>query len=330
MVQTRIDTCDSAGHAVMPLCIIILTYQSGAEIEQCVKAIDRLDGVYVVAIDNNSSDDTVRLLGRLRHERLLDSVILRQSNAGFARAINEAIAVTPADSDILLLNPDAVLDPGSLATLRAAARNSVNAGILSPLVYSSNDVKTTSAGEQPRLLPMLAHFSGLSWLCRNTRLFRGRQLYLDGVLESIEQVGWVAGSCMYIKRSTLNRVGLLSERWFMYAEDTEYCQRVTSNGLDMLLVTNARCFHAMGQSVKKSASEAINVMWPRSLTDYYKITFKPCAMTFLVWRLVFSLGLISRSWLFTLRARGRGDDNLRYEARRFGKYAGAVWSSRSG
>lgn len=313
-----------------PLYIVILTYNSAADIEECVRAIERLDGVYVVTIDNNSSDGTVHLLHELRRAGLVDSVIVRQTNAGFARAINQAIRVTQADSDILLLNPDAVLDPGSLAILRARACELPDAGILSPLIYSSNAVKTTSAGQQPRLLPMLAHYSGLSRIFRRTRLFRGRQLYLDGMLEPIEAVGWVAGTCMYIKRSTLCRIGLLSERWFMYAEDTEYCHRVTANGLDVLLITNARCFHAMGQSVKRSSSEAINTMWPRSLTDYYKATFEPSVATFLAWRITFSLGLILRSWLFRLRARGQADDYLRLEAHRFAKYAGAVWSFRSG
>jgi GT2 family glycosyltransferase len=306
---------------------IILTYNSADDVETCVRAIERLDGVSILAIDNNSSDNTVCILERLRDQQLIDSVILRHSNDGFARAINEAIKATPDDSDILLLNPDAALEPGSLARLRAVANNSANAGILSPLVYSGSAVKTTSAGQQPRLLPMLAHFTGLSWRFRNTRLFKGRYLYLDSALEPIEQVGWVAGACMYIKRQTLDRIGLLSERWFMYAEDTEYCHRSRANGLDVLLVTDARCFHAMGQSVKRSSSATISVMWPRSLTDYYKTTFKPKPLTFLTWRVVFSAGLLSRALLFAVRARSRRDDGLRFEALRFVKFAGAVWST---
>jgi GT2 family glycosyltransferase len=310
-----------------PLYVIVLTYNNSAEIGQCVRSIERLPDVYVVAIDNNSSDDTVDRLKQLHQDGHVDSLILRQSNSGFARAINEAIAVTPDNSDVLLLNPDAELEKGSLEKLRAVARDSRNAGVLSPLVYAGEAVKTTSAGQQPTLVPMLAHFSGLSRLCRKTRLLRGRYLYLDGVLQPIERVGWVAGACMYIKRSTLDSIGVLSERWFMYAEDTEYCHRATANGVEVLLVTDSRCFHAMGQSVKRSPSDSINVMWPRSLTDYYRVTFHPSPITFAAWRVVFSGGLLSRSWVFALRARKRDDDNLRHEARRFKKFASAVWST---
>lgn len=308
-----------------PLWIIVLTYNSEHEIDQCLRGIERLAGVSVLVIDNCSSDNTRVLLGALCDEGLIDRLILRDTNAGFAKAINEAVAATPNDSDVLLLNPDAVLDSGALERLRSAASEISDVGILSALVYSGDSVKTTTAGRQPFVLPMLAHFSGLSRLFRRTPRFRGRYLYLDGVLEPVEHVEWVAGACMYIRRQTIERIGVLSERWFMYAEDTEYCWRALTHGLSVVMLTDIGCYHAMGQSVKRNPSDRINVMWPRSLTDYYKNTFKPNPITFTIWRTVFSLGLLSRSAVFSLRGRRAGNENLLYEARRFAKFAGAVW-----
>ncbi|TDY09674.1 glycosyltransferase [Mycolicibacterium litorale] len=310
-----------------PLWIIVLTYNSGREINQCVRSIERPSGVRVMVIDNNSSDDTRSVLRTLSDEGLIDRLILRESNAGFAKAINEAIAATPNDSDVLLLNPDAILDCGSLEQLRSAASELRDVGILSPLVYSGNTVKTTTAGRQPFVLPMLAHFTGLSRLCRRTSKFKGRYLYLDGQLQSVEPVEWVAGACMYIKRETIERIGVLSERWFMYAEDTEYCWRALTHGLSVVMLTDIGCFHAMGQSVKRSPSDDINVMWPRSLSDYYKTTFDPSPLTFAIWRTIFSLGLLSRSIVFFFRGRQSRNDALLYEARRFAKFAGAVWAN---
>jgi GT2 family glycosyltransferase len=307
------------------LSVIVLTYNSAADIEQCIRSVERLADLTITAVDNNSSDATVAILRRLYDEGALDKLICRNSNDGFARAINEAIRATPDHCDVLLLNPDATLESGSLDLLRTAAHRHSDAGILSPLVHSSQSVKTTTAGLQPRILPMFAHYTGLSRLCRSTRLFRGRYLYLDGLLQPVERVEWVAGACMYITRPTIDQIGLLSERWFMYAEDTEYCERARAHGFDVLLLRDARCFHAMGQSVKKSPSSSINVMWPRSLTDYYKTTFEPNLATFTVWRLVFSLGLLSRAAVFAVRARKKTDDNLQYEARRFARFARAVW-----
>jgi GT2 family glycosyltransferase len=309
-----------------PLWIIVLTYNSSREIDHCVRSIERLAGVQVMAIDNCSTDDTRDALLKLSSEGLIDRLILRESNAGFAKAINEAIAETPDDSDVLLLNPDACLDHGCLEHLRAVASELTGVGILSPLVYSGDSVKTTTAGRQPLILPMLAHFTGLSRLCRRTALFRGRYLYLDGALDPIENVEWVAGACMYIKRATIDRIGVLSERWFMYAEDTEYCWRALKHGLSVVLLTDYRCFHAMGQSVKRDPSANINVMWPRSLTDYYRSTFAPRTVTFAVWRCIFSMGLFSRAIVFLIRGHRTGNENLRYEARRFAKFASAVWA----
>lgn len=322
------ERLDSNRLMTTPLWIIILTYNSSQEIEQCVRSIERPVDVSVLAIDNRSSDNTRDVLRTLSDEGLIDQVVFRDSNGGFAKAINEAIAATPDDSDVLLLNPDTVLDRGSLEKLRSAASELSGVGILSPLVYSDSTVKTTTAGRQPFILPMLAHFTGLSRMCRRTARFKGRYLYLDGSLKSIEHVEWVAGACMYIKRDTIEQIGVLSERWFMYAEDTEYCWRALTHGLSVVMLTDIGCFHAMGQSVKKSRSGSISVMWPRSLTDYYNTTFKPNLITFTAWRTVFSLGLLSRSIVFALRGHRARNENLLYEARRFAKFAGAVWAYR--
>src|SRR5690606_20231029 len=102
-----------------------------------------------------------------------------------------------------------------------------------------------------------------------------RYLYLDAPLHEVEEVEWVAGCSMYIRRELRAKLPQLSERWFMYAEDAEYCHRARNAGFQVLLFPRLAAFHAMGVSVRQSESSSINTMWPRSITDYYRTSFRP-------------------------------------------------------
>lgn len=306
--------------------VVVVTYNSADEVAECIDSIEKDDGVEICVIDNASSDGTERVLRQYKAEGKIDLLLLEGDNHGFARSVNRAIRTAATDADILLLNPDAALGEGVLRGLRERAAAFPSAGILSPLVRSGPSVRTTTAGRAPTLLPMLLHYSGVSQVMRKTRLLRGRYLYLNGKLDVVERVDWVAGCSMYIKREAIDRVGLLSERWFMYAEDTDYCRRVAESGLDVLMLTKLECYHEMGVSVKKMSKGVVNTMWPRSATDYYRHAYSPNRCTFFAWKLVFSAGLLSRAAVFALREKrlssGPG------ESRRFREFAKAVWTVR--
>jgi N-acetylglucosaminyl-diphospho-decaprenol L-rhamnosyltransferase len=186
-------------------------------------------------------------------------------------------------------------------------------------------VRTITAGRQPRLWPMFTHYSGLASLLRGRDTFRGRYLYLSETYADAIEVEWVAGCSMYITREALEAVGELSERWFMYAEDVDYCRRTLLAGYKIWLVPTSRCFHAMGSSVVRS--EEIRTWWPQNLTDYYWTAFKPRAATFVLWRAVFSLGLASRAMVFKMRSLRSRNELQGFEARRFMRFARSVWKS---
>ena len=51
-------------------------------------------------------------------------------------------------------------------------------------------------------------------------------------------------------RATIDRVGLLSERWFLYIEDTEYSKRVLDADLKIKVLSKAHAFHEIGGSAR--------------------------------------------------------------------------------
>jgi N-acetylglucosaminyl-diphospho-decaprenol L-rhamnosyltransferase len=309
-----------------PLHVVIVTYNSADDIRLSVESVARsATPTTVTVVDNASTDSTVPVLRDLEREGFVDRVVAMQENLGFAKAVNHAMRLVDR-GDVLLFNPDATLDENALEILVAARGDLRTPGILSPLVYSGPHVRTVTAGRQPRLWPMFTHYSGLAAKLRRFPHFRGRYLYLNDVSSDPVEVEWVAGCSMYITREAVDAVGDLSERWFMYAEDVDYCRRVQLAGFATWLVPEARCFHAMGASVIQSTS--IRTWWPQNLTDYYLTSFKPSPVTFAAWRVVFSAGLASRSVVFKLRSIRSNDPRQAFEAKRFLHFARSVWTGK--
>ena len=89
---------------------VIVTYQSGSEIGECLDAVSRY-GIRAIVVDNSSTDDTLEVVRRRKVQ-----LIANPENRGFAAAVNQGCSECTT-SLVLLLNPDTVLasDPGLLA-----------------------------------------------------------------------------------------------------------------------------------------------------------------------------------------------------------------------
>jgi GT2 family glycosyltransferase len=333
--------------ALNPLTIAMVTFNSRNHIADCVKwFVDRPADITLRIRDNGSTDDTPRILGKLAADGYVDDVIMSDNDAGFAVAANDVIAQSGND-DILLLNPDARIDLDTIEMMRRAINEDPTLGMVSPLVTGGEEISVMSAGRQPRLWPMFTHYSGLSRAFPEVRTLRGRHLFLRHHSHEDQVVEWTSGCCLYIPRSTIDRVGVLSERWFLYGEDTEYCQRVLDADLTIKVLAGARAYHEVGGSstpavdadaelpelageisTDEDTSPAqgtdgppidVSTMWGRNLYDYYLRQFQPTAVSRLAWRLTFTSGNASRA--LVRLARDRQDRR----AKHLMKNALAVW-----
>jgi GT2 family glycosyltransferase len=327
------------------LTIAIVTYNARDHIADCVKPFaDRPEDIRIRVLDNGSTDTTPKILKGLMAGGYIDDLILSDVDAGFAIAANEIITHS-ANDDVLLLNPDARVHLATIQAMRDSAQHDATIGAVSPVVTGGAELSVMSAGRQPRLWPMFTHYSGLSRIFPRSRILRGRHLFLQHHSNEDQFVEWTSGCCLYIPRSTIDRVGLLSERWFLYAEDTEYCKRVIDAGLKIKILSTARAFHAVGASVTPTTVEddlpladhppvessqqiagpdnnppvGIDTMWGRNLYDYYLKEFRPNVLTRLAWRVIFTSGNGARALARSFRDR---EDRT---AKHLMKNALAIW-----
>ncbi|MGN7970583.1 glycosyltransferase family 2 protein [Microbacterium sp. 22296] len=305
--------------------IIVVTYNSLGVIGSCLDALTR-DGeppadTEVIVVDNLSTDDTVAVL---REGHPWVRVIENDSNAGFSRAVNLG-ADHAAGRHLLLLNPDARISAEGVARLSRLLDSDPSIGAASPVLENEGEeVVILAAGHAPTVTRMFLHQSGLSRLGRRWSALEGHYLFAADVREGVRDVDWVSGGCLMVPRDVWRRAGGLTDRWFMYAEDVEFCLRLRAAGLRVIVDAGERAHHALGGS-SSGVEGSVNTAWIVNLFDLYGWRMARTGLQQQLWRAIVLAGMHGRLWWFRAAARRRHDpEAAAAQIRRFGIYASAL------
>jgi GT2 family glycosyltransferase len=250
--------------------IIIVTYNSAAEIGECLDAA-LASGAEIVVVDNASVDRTIAEVAR-RGVRL----IANAENRGFAGAVNQGFAELKSRY-VLLLNPDAVI-LSSLEPLREACDLCGAAGAGGKLVGTDGRVQ---AGFMARGLPTPATLA-LEVLLLN-RIWPGnpvnrRYRCLDLDISSRSEVEQPAGAFFMVRRAVWEELGGLDESFFpLWFEDVDFCRRIRDGGSSLHYIPEAVAKHTGGHSVTDLPLEMRLIYWYRSLLRYSAKHFRPSA-----------------------------------------------------
>ena len=302
--------------------VVIVTYNSSRVIEKCLSPLLGHDDIQIVVVDNASTDDTTRIL----QNNAGITVVRNEENAGFARAVNEGVRHA-SGRFILLLNPDAVVNPGDLNRLAESLEAHQEWGVIAPVLAShSHPVRTLNAGLEPSLWRIFTHMSGLSKITASMpaleRILGGHYFYAHNGQKAHRNADWVSGGCMMIRRSVWERSGGLSTRWFMYAEDIEFCHRVRSLGASVVLDTSVEAIHDVGGS-SLNVDGKLGTLWLTNLYDYYRLCLAKSRLESDLWVAVARSGFYLRHLASRILAVAsmEGRDRSGYNARRFLNYA---------
>lgn len=308
-------------HQTLDLSVVLVSYNSKDVILSAIAPLVDVEGLDIVVVDNNSQDSTVREL----EERFPSVRIMKMlENLGFAKAVNRGVESCESEA-VMLLNPDAVVSLDSVRAL-VGALSGPGSGIVAPLIVDEGSrLGILPAGRFPTIWRMLLHYSGISRISGARRALWGHYLLPMNVSSAPVSVDWVTGACMVFSKETWDLAGGLTEKWFMYAEDIDFCFRVKSLGLSVVLLPEATAHHLVGQS-DSSGSFRANPAWILNLHDFYRAQLSRSAIHSISWCLVVSLGLLTRSWAYWLRSLdGRNADvGWSYEAARFRLFSVAV------
>ena len=276
----------------------------------------------IVVIDNNSQDGSAAAVAQLFPDVHL---IALDENVGFARAVNLGIEEL-AGKHVLLLNPDCALEPTSQETLIDYLEKHPDVGIVAPaLTHPSRTLAALSAGQQPTLLNLAKHYSGISARFSNRRWSLGWHLRASSHMQNAISVEWASGACLLIREEVIRSVGGLTEQWFMYAEDLQFCLRVREAGWSVVHLPDATAEHHIGAS---SDPVSVSTRWVSVLIDYYRVQWRPRRLTAAAYQGTLFAGLMSRSLLAWARSLS-GRDPIAQASWRREAVKNAHWARRA-
>ena len=231
------------------LAVVIVNYNAGDYLVRCLASLEDAVGdasAEIVVVDNDSRDGSAQ---RALRSHLRVRLMVNDTNRGFAAAVNQGIRATTAPF-VLLLNPDAEFVSGTLGGLLKVARDRPGAGAIGPLVREPDGSIYPSARKVPSIAEGLGHsFLGPFWpgnpFTRSYTMARWDR-------RSERPVEWLSGACVLLSRRALDEVGLFDERFFMYVEDVDMCQRLRAAGWEVLFSPELEVVHAGGVSTRGS------------------------------------------------------------------------------
>lgn len=235
---------------------LILNWNLLDHTRRCVESLRRSDypNLDVVVIDNGSRPE---VYGRLRQDLPDVEIVRSEMNLGFAEGNNLGLRYVLERSAeyALVLNNDTVVDPHMISQLVAAGEEYPEAGLIGPIIYYLDS-------------PDRVWFAGYRFVHGIYILRRG--LHLRPPLQPVEEVEFVSGCGVLIRRTVLEQVGLFSGEYFMYYEDLDLCFRASAAGNRILCVTDAKMWHAVSSSTGGADSPIKQYYQVKSSLIFYR------------------------------------------------------------
>jgi putative colanic acid biosynthesis glycosyltransferase WcaI len=285
----RARTTDVAQAKTVPegraVCVVIVSYRCRDALAGCLASLaaERAHvALDVIVVDNASRDGTVEMVAaRFPWVRLIEN----GSNEGFARAANLGIG-SSSSPYVLLLNPDMVVPGRAIADAVDELDRHPDVGMLGvKLVRPDGTFDHACKRGFPTIPSALAYFLRLDRLSPGSERLAG---YTAGQLgeDEVGPVDAVNGAFMLIRREAAESVGPMDERYWMYAEDLDWCHAFWKRGWKVLYWPGAEVVHWKGGSSGDVRAWSLNRAFHRSMWLFYEkhhAPRHPKPLSYLVW-----------------------------------------------
>ncbi|HWE98368.1 MAG TPA: glycosyltransferase family 2 protein [Caulobacteraceae bacterium] len=219
--------------------VVIVGFRNPGDIAGCLAALaDQTHADFSVVVCENGGREACRDLADALPDRLAGGqqvgLVCAVENLGYAGGVNLGIVASPLAEAWWVLNPDTQPEPQALELmLRRLRRGDCDA------------VGSTMVGDDGRVLGTGYTFN--FWTGFSSALGYGRSLDEPIDAAAVERrTSFISGASMLVSRRFVETVGLMREDYFLYCEETEWCQRARLKGLRLGLALDARVHHLQG------------------------------------------------------------------------------------
>jgi len=233
------------------LSIVVPTHNTAALVIRCLETIHVDPAVAdceVIVVDDGSTDSTVEQI-QTRFPRV--QLLRNETAQGFSLAANRGLAGARAPL-LWLLNSDTELEPGAIASVRAAFAVASAPDIVGAQLHYADGRPQWSGGAEPSLLWLFALTSGISTLLRSLPLYRRARPLEFGAPPAID---WVTGAALAMRTSTWQQYGPFDTTFGFYGQDLDFCRRASAGGARIELRPEIRVLHHHGASISPTAEQ---------------------------------------------------------------------------
>lgn len=226
--------------------IIIVNWNTKALTERCIQSIyDTIQsGFEIIMVDNGSTDGSAPYI-REKYPQV--HILANSSNKGYACANNQGIRAAQGDLFLLMNSDTAILSPEPLERIRTFLHDNPAAGIIgAKLLYPNGKIQ--SCGRE---------FISLKTLVKEQLLFRSALPKPMHAGVTALPVDYVDGAFLAIRRNVVDKIGLLNEAYYMYAEDMEWCFAARRAGWQIVVLPDIEILHEHAASSIKRFREIL-------------------------------------------------------------------------
>jgi len=273
--------------------VVVINYNTRELLRACLASLGANPPYPVIVVDNASSDGSADMV---RAEFPWVILHANSENLGYGAAANQAIAQC-ASEYVLLLNSDTRLTRGAFDMLIQYLEQHPRVAIAGPRIVTPNGTLQPSCFPFPTPIHVFIQESTLGILFRHTPILR--EWYLPASSHPHSQnVPWVLGAALAIRRDALATVGGFDESYFMYFEEVDLCYRLRAIGWHIDFVSDATIVHVGGASTVQQRADMKLALY-MSLIRFYTHHYSRWRMQQL--RLVLSYSMLRNITLDRIR-----------------------------
>lgn len=241
--------CPAAGQAKrsappdLDLSIVTVNHGHRGVIGKCFDSLFSLPDAarFEALLVDNTPEDGSADEALARHPEV--RVLRNSKRRGFAANANTGLRTMTRGRYVLLMNPDVICQPGLLDELAGFMDANPDAGIAAPMLFNTDGTLQPSCRKFPTPLTLAIRALRIEHLLHDPRVIRD-YLMSDWDHRTAANVDWVTGAVAIVRRSAIEQVGLMDERFFLYWEDLDWCIRMWRAGWRVCYVPRARAVHA--------------------------------------------------------------------------------------
>ena len=243
--------------------IIILNWNGKKNTLQCLESIKHLQTwdleLKTIVVDNGSEEEL-----RIENSELrMIKLIRNKENLGFAGGNNVGIkyALENGADYILILNNDTLVDSSLVEELLEVAAQGEHIGIVAPKIYFVKGYEFhKDRYKEPEREKVFWYAGGIMDWANVIGKHRGVDEVDWGQYDTVEETDFASGCCMFIRREVIEKIGMFDEKYFLYYEDSDLCEKTKRAGFKIMYAPKAFLWHKNAGSVGGSGS---------MLQDYY-------------------------------------------------------------